>query len=604
MCGIAGIIEKKQSSLDLKKSMQKMLKLIQHRGPDGEGVLIEAPLALGHRRLAILDLSTDGIQPMSSICQNYSIIFNGEIYNYLEIKAELTRKGYLFQNQTDTEVILNAYQEWGEDCIQKFNGMWAFCLWDKPKNRLFCSRDRFGVKPFYFINSSEHFIFCSEIKGLTRFLKQKMARTDALIDYLLTSKTDHEDLTFFHGIEKLPASHNLIYDLKNHRLEIKRYYLLKQKSSIITPDHYMHTFEDAIKLRLRSDVEVGTCLSGGLDSSSVAALASNLYQKHSQKKFSAITAVSEQTSNDESYFAKTVIDHCQLHWICTKPRYEDFHQKIKEVMYIQEEPFSSPSIVMQYYVMQTARQAHIPVLLDGQGGDETLLGYSRYLASHALDEYQKKGLKGLLQALKCIREQNTRLSIFKTAQYFFGTHLPHLRYQIHRLEHRYLSKNHLKVPQHLHHYANASQNLFNLQKLEIESTNLPALLRFEDKNSMAHSIETRLPFLDYRAVELALSLPFETKMHQGWTKYLLRKGVEQKLPYEIVWRKNKLGFEAPEQIWLAQHQNIMVESIRKSNLLTILTQNQSMPKNISPRALWRLYTIALWEEQFAIEGMR
>jgi asparagine synthase (glutamine-hydrolysing) len=604
MCGIAGIIQKKPTGMDLKESMQSMLHQIQHRGPDGEGILIEAPLALGHRRLAILDLSQDGIQPMSSACQNYLITFNGEIYNYLEIKAQLIQKGHQFNNKTDTEVILKAYQEWGEDCVQHFNGMWAFCLWDKKKNILFCSRDRFGVKPFYYINHPEHFIFCSEIKGLTQFLNHKIARTDAIIDYILTSKTDHDHLTFFQGIEKLPASHNLIYDLKAHTIKIKRYYELKPQSSFMTADDYMQTLEDAITLRLRSDVEVGTCLSGGLDSSSVAALAGNLYQSQSQKKFSAITAVSEQASNDESHYAQAVVKHCQLNWIRTQPTYEDFHQKIKEIIYTQEEPFSSPSIVMQYYVMQAARQAHIPVLLDGQGGDETLLGYGRYLASHALDEYKKTGLKGLIQGIQSIRAQNSRLSTLRTAQYFFGTHLPSLRYQIHRLEHRYLAKEHLQSPKHLHDYAKAAHHLFDLQKLEIESTNLPALLRFEDKNSMANSIETRLPFLDYRLVEIALSLPFDTKIQQGWTKHLLRKGMEKQLPHEIVWRKNKLGFEAPEQIWLAKHQNIMIESIQKSSLLQSICQYEPMKNNLSPRTLWRLYTIALWEEEFAIQGIQ
>lgn len=603
MCGIAGIIQKKTSSMDLNASMLQMLQKIQHRGPDGEGIFMETSLALGHRRLAILDLSKDGIQPMHSACGNHIIVFNGEIYNYLEIKSELIQKGHQFSSKTDTEVILQAYQEWGEACVQHFNGMWAFAIWDRKKNILFCSRDRFGVKPFYFINHPQHFIFCSEIKGLTHFLKQNLARTDAVVDYLLTSKTDHEHGTFFHGIDKLPASHNMHYDLNTHTLTIKRYYELKKKNAIITVDDYMHTLEDAIALRLRSDVEVGTCLSGGLDSSSIAAIASALYQKESHHTFSAITAISEQVSNDESHYAQQVVNYCGLNWICTKPTYDDFQKTLKEIVYTQEEPFSSPSIVMQYYVMLAAKNAQIPVLLDGQGGDETLLGYSRYLASHALDEYHKNGMKGLFQGIHRIHEHNTRLGILKTAQYFFGTHLPHLRYHIHRLEHRYLSQQHLRMPKHLGHYAKAAKNLFDLQKLEIESTNLPGLLRFEDKNAMAHSIETRLPFLDYRVVELALSLPFESKIHQGWTKHLLRKGIEKKLPTDIVWRKNKLGFEAPEQIWLAKHQSTMLQQIEQSSLLKTIC-NRPISKNLSARALWRLYTVALWEEQFAIEGIQ
>lgn len=604
MCGIAGIIQKKTTDMDLTQSMQNMLAKITHRGPDGQGIFKYQQLILGHRRLAILDLSKDGIQPMHSPCQNFVLIFNGEIYNYLEIKAELIKLGHVFQTKTDTEVILHAYQAWGQDCVQRFNGMWAFALLDKSKNQLFCSRDRFGVKPFYFISHDKHFIFCSEMKGLLPFLPSRTANHEMIIDYLLTSKTDHQHQVFFKDIHVLPASHHLIYNVNTHQITTKRYYELKPRQNLTASNDYMACLNDAISLRLRSDVTVGTCLSGGLDSSTVAAIAAKQYISQTQKPFSAITAISEQASNNESHFAEMVVKHCQLNWLTTKPNYETFQAQIENIMHTQEEPFASPSIVMQYEVMKAARKAKIPVLLDGQGGDETLLGYERYVATHTYEEYRKHGIKGFVQAIKASSQQNQKLKTLKTAQYILGTHFPGLRLKLHQYEHRYLSKQHHLIPKHLKTYADAAKTLFDLQKLEIEATNLPALLRFEDKNSMAHSIETRLPFLDYRLVEMALSLPFDVKIHLGWTKHLLREKMQQQLPHDILWRKNKFGFEAPEQIWLSRHQDAMLKCIKHSRLIQAITKNNFNPTALKQRVVWRLYTIALWEKQFHIEDMQ
>ena len=600
MCGIAGIILKQAHNYELRSQMEVMLNIIAHRGPDGQGIFEPRPdFILGHRRLAILDLSSDGHQPMHSKDNQFTIIFNGEIYNYIEIKQQLIKKGYKFFTSTDTEVILNAYQCWGEDCVKYFNGMWAFAIFDKIKNIVFCSRDRFGVKPFYFITNDHYFVFCSEIKGLLPFIEQKVANLDIVLDYLLTGKSDHQSSGFFKNIQMLPASHFLIYDLTTQTFNSKRYYELKPLTEAISAQDYMNCLNDAVSLRLRSDVPVATCLSGGLDSSTVSALASSQYHQ----QFSAITAISEQASNDESSYAKMVVDHAKLNWITTKPNYQNFEEQIETIIYVQEEPFASPSIVMQYEVMKAARTANIPVLLDGQGGDETLLGYERYVASHAIEEYRKHGIKGFINGIRVSKNNNQKLNALKTAQYVFGTHFPHLRYRLHCLENAYLQNAFLKAPKHLKCYSDAAKSLFQLQKLEIESTNLPALLRFEDKNSMAHSIETRLPFLDYRAVEIALSLPFDVKIHQGWSKYLLRQEMKDKLPSEILWRKNKFGFEAPEQIWLSKHRNKMIQLIEHSKLLDELCQKKINPINLSPRTLWRLYTIALWEKKFQISGI-
>jgi asparagine synthase (glutamine-hydrolysing) len=297
MCGIAGLILKNGASTGIADNISKMTHLIQHRGPDGEGIYCYRNLGLGHRRLAIIDVSPDGHQPMFYSNNQLVITYNGEIYNYIEIKQELENLGYTFFSQTDTEVILAAYAEWGQECVHRFNGMWAFAILDKLKNTVFCSRDRFGVKPFYYVNTPELFAFGSEIKQLLPFLKSVSANQPLLIDFLLTSISDHSDNTFFNDVAKLPASHNLVYSLDKNNLEIKPFYQLSfnqryaDMSQAEAIDTYMGLLESSIKLRLRADVPVGTCLSGGLDSSSVASIAAPLYQSAAGRSFNGITAV-------------------------------------------------------------------------------------------------------------------------------------------------------------------------------------------------------------------------------------------------------------------------------------------------------------------------
>jgi asparagine synthase (glutamine-hydrolysing) len=597
MCGIAGIIVKQGSYQDLPYLMQNLLASIAHRGPDGEGSYQDGPLILGHRRLAIIDLSAQGHQPMHSDDQSLSIVFNGEIYNYREIKAELLTLGHQFRSQTDTEVILQAYRQWGQDCISRFNGMWAFAIYDHSLNQLFCARDRFGVKPFYYINTPKYFMFCSEIKGLLPYLAQQSANQSLILDYLLTQKTDHQAASFFHGIEKLPGGHQLSYHLKTHVYKIQAYYQLGPKTA--TPSIYLEHLADAVKLRLRSDVPVGTCLSGGLDSSSIAALAAQNVEKGG---FHALTAISEHPENDESSYAQRVVNHCQLVWQTIQPRYQDFHDHIAKIMWTQEEPFASPSIVMQYFVMQLAKQAKIPVLLDGQGGDETLLGYERYQMAYLFNIWQKSGIKASFQAWAQAHQHNQKLAWPQALTYLLGSYFPKARFLAYCKQHPYL-KIFPKCPQHLYAYADAAKDMLELQMLDLHQTNLPALLRFEDKNAMAHGIETRLPFLDYRVVELGLGLPNSAKIHQGWSKHILRTGMQNLLPESILWRKNKFGFEAPEKIWLTQHQNSMQDLVLASELLKQICRPKPLARGFvkfPARIQWRLYTIALWEQTFKL----
>ncbi|MEN9521764.1 MAG: hypothetical protein RL065_141, partial [Bacteroidota bacterium] len=380
MCGIAGIINKNNTPV-LNSVIEKITKAAVHRGNDDSGFFYEQNFAFGHQRLSIIDLSENGKQPLQYL-NRYTITYNGEIYNYVEIKNELENVGYQFKTQTDTEVILAAYDYWKQDCVKQFNGMWAFAIYDKIENKIFCSRDRFGVKPFYFFSNQNKFIFGSEIKQILA-IEPAIANTKILMDYLVFNLEEHTDETFFSGIKKLPAAHHLMYDLSNHSFLVEKYYepnidnSIQQISEADAIDKFQSLMNHSVSLRLRSDVKVGTCLSGGLDSSYIATVASKLHQNKNEK-FSAITAQSILNSNDETEFAKQVVSTSNLQWYLTKPEKTDFINAIDEVIKCQEEPFFNTSNFMQFFVMKAAYQNNIKVLLDGQGGDETLLGYTRY----------------------------------------------------------------------------------------------------------------------------------------------------------------------------------------------------------------------------------
>lgn len=608
MCGIAGLLSKKAPVTDINETVKVMMNKIQHRGPDGEGSYCFNNIGLGHRRLAIIDRSSHGHQPMFYLNAQLVITYNGEIYNYIELREELKQKGHQFHSTTDTEVILAAYAEWGEACVTRFNGMWAFAIVDKIRQVIFCSRDRFGVKPFYFIDNSDVFAFGSEIKQLLPFLKRTQVNQALLTDFILTSIADHEEETFFTNIVKLKASHNLIYSYTTNTLIQKRYYQIKlndscsKLSSRDAIDHYMHLLEDAIKLRLRADVAIGTCLSGGLDSSTIASIAAPLYQSAAGRLFNGITAVSEQESNNEAEYARQVIEHSGMSWLQVRPTYSDFVESLPSIVNTQEEPFGGPSLTMQYFVMKTAKDHGIPVLLDGQGGDETLLGYEKYYGSHLATAYRQEGFVAFMRALKTAGKNNKKLTLINAMKYLIAGSAAPLRYQYYCHRHQYL-KARPSYPQHLSDFSKAILNSFQLQRLEIESTNLPVLLRYEDKNSMAHSIETRLPFLDYRVLEVALSLSAAHKIKDGWTKWILRKGMENRMPDAIAWRKNKFGFEAPESMWLSKHFDEMHSTVLASSLLRELSRPQSLEKNyhtLDYRSQWRLYSIALWESAFGV----
>lgn len=600
MCGISGIVNLK-GGFKRQDQLKLMTDLITHRGPDDFGFFIEGSVGFGHRRLSILDLSSAGNQPMK-FSEDLVITYNGEIYNYIEIRQTLIEKGYKFQSNTDTEVILAAYAEWGKECVHQFNGMWAFAIYDRKKHTVFLSRDRFGIKPLYFLKIDDELIFGSEIKQLLLFVKVNKVNKKTLLNYLIYGMEEYNEDTFFEGVCKLLPGHNLTIDIKKGVLEQERFYTLKKHPSIERLNeqdsilHWRKKFTQSINLRLRSDVDVGTCLSGGLDSSSIAAKAGKTYFKNRGKAFKAITAESVEKINDESAYAKKVVDFIGLDWKKVKPDKESYKEVVEKVIALQEEPFGSPSIIMQYFVMQKAKEINCTVLLDGQGGDETLLGYERYYPAYFLSLPFWRSLMELFKS-----SSNSKLSVFQLLKYhvYFTNAKIRKKRQVKRCFFVKKSSLNFLKDDALNDLAKSYRNIWDLQVKEITSTQLPHLLKYEDKNSMYHSIETRLPFLDYQLVEASLSIKNSLKINGGWTKYILRKSIENDLPQEITWRKNKFGFEAPVKTWLSDKDELR-KVISSSQIIKSLCHDSvKTVEDIS--LLWKLYNIAIWEKIYNVK---
>ncbi|MCB9224298.1 MAG: asparagine synthase (glutamine-hydrolyzing) [Crocinitomicaceae bacterium] len=602
MCGISGLINKQSKKVDEAK-LHQMNEAIKHRGPDGDGFYIQENIGFGHRRLSIIDLSEASHQPMFK-GEELVITYNGEIYNYLEIKEELSHLGHKFDTTGDTEVILAAYQQWGFNCVERFNGMWAFAIHDKSKDIIFCSRDRFGIKPFYYYFTSEYFTFGSEIKQLLLFKEEKKVNQQVLLEYLITGLEECSTDTFFEDIKKLKAGHNLIYNLKDNTFDINPYYEIQSHKELnklneleSVQKYYTELFA-ATKLRMRSDVKVGTCLSGGLDSSSVASISAKIYHENSTDKFMAIHAKSSELATDESDFAAKVANHCGIDLKVIEPSTADFASAVDEVIYTQEEPFGSPSVFMQYFVMKKAREVGCIVMLDGQGGDETLLGYEKYYPAFISNKKGLAKVKAFLSASK-----NSKLSTMDVLKYYiyftrYSVRLKRVKKKLNFIKEEYLIGFESEM---LKEISSNYLDIFELQKTEITKSQLPRLLRYEDKNSMKNSVESRLPLIDFNVLETALSIDNSFKIRDGWTKFVLRKAISPLLPEDVVWRKNKLGFNAPEKTWLDKIDSEMNETIQSSKILAEYTHLSNINLEVLDyRRKWRLFNIAKWEQLYEV----
>ncbi len=579
MCGIAGIISTGQA--DLKVDLDRMIAKISHRGPDGEYVWTSSDglVSLGHQRLAIIDLSDCGIQPMHFL-NRYSIVHNGEIYNYKELRTELQGSGYQFKSQSDTEVILAAYDKWKEECLSRLDGMFAFAIWDQREKKLFAARDRFGQKPFYYHIRQNIFYFASEIKSIRSVISSVEINEPLLLLFLGEGSSilpADPAATFYSSILQLPPASCLTFEplTKMDNLKVWNYWKINkdvqnQVTSEIAIAEFRNILENSVSRCFRSDISVGTSLSGGLDSSSITAIASSgNFDKNSYKAF---TAAFPGFSKDESEFATRVATEFKLEHFRLTPEANELSVELDEFLIHQDEPVSSASVYAQYKVYQLASRQGIKVLLDGQGADEILAGYPKYMHWY-LQELFRSHKSEFQRERKVLQENSIQAHWNITNE--LAARFPDFARTF--LEKRAIRK--IKSNIHLDSdFLESNLRADLIQKPVVRTLNdilhfnthkggLQQLLRYADRNSMAHGCEVRLPFLDHRLAEFVFSLPSTFKIHDGYTKWILRKSVENKLPSEIVWRKDKVGFEPPQKKWM-ENPNIQ-EMIRNSKEILV-----------------------------------
>lgn len=565
MCGICGVINKKET-ID-KIMFEKMVDIIAYRGPDDRGVYYDNEIALGHRRLAVVDLSKEGHQPFF-YKKRYVIVYNGEIYNYIQLKKELMGKGYVFSTRTDTEVLAAMYDCYGDKCVHKLNGMWAFAIYDTKKKNVFCSRDRFGIKPFYYYYKEDKFIFASEIKQILLALdheKPVYANNQKLLEFLVFGDLDYSEETLFADIMQLRGGYNLYFDIESGKCDIVQYYDIEEtkcskKSYDVACNEFKKLFENSVAYRLHADVPVGYCLSGGLDSSSIVCMADYIIQKENVEiEQHAISSCFDNKEYDEQEYIDEVIKNTKVISHKIFPKEKDLFVELDKIIWHMDEPFGSTSIFAQWNVFKSAKEQGLTVMLDGQGADEQLAGYTSFysvILSYYLRKFRfiKFGKEIHYYCKERVITEKHVSAMDVIANAFVSAFLPNKLKNYLKLKVGY---GYSKLPFSRDIIAKASRKrsiyqVNNPQKYSVDSMKcgMAALLHYEDRNSMAHSIESRVPFLDYKLSESLYSMPIFYKIRKGITKSVLRDGLRDILPEKIRNRIGKLGFVTPEAEWI------------------------------------------------------
>ena len=592
MCGIAGILSSDPAEITGER-LKKMTDAIAHRGPDGEGCWVSGSglAGLGHRRLSIIDLSPAGSQPMHYL-NRYTIIHNGEIYNYRELRSELQSKGYSFSSRTDTEVVMAAYDLYGPGCVQQLDGMFAFALWDEKEKTLFLARDRFGEKPLFFYRDKDQFLFASELKalwaaGIRKERNEKMLFNFITIGY--TQNPDDSGETFFRGVRKLPARTYLLYHALTRESEMTMYWDPRVETQQISEESAIEQFSallsGSVNKRLRSDVAVGTSLSGGLDSSAI--VASILQQRDAPQALPTFSAVFPGYARDESAFIGLLTHHFSLENHQTEPDAGGLIRDFERLVYHQEEPFQSSSIYAQYRVFGLAADHRVKVLLDGQGADELLAGYPKYYSWYWRELYRedRKAFTLELAAAKRsgVTERWTRMDGLAALQPAHAGRFQQVRRMTQQSRHPDLSRDFVRQFGFSYYAIPPVARLNNVLYYNALTNGMEELLRYADRNSMAHGVEVRLPFLDHRLAEFLFSLPAHCKIREGWTKWLLRKSMTDFLPAAIAWRKDKTGYEPPQHSWMqASALQEYIHEARRSLVKMDVLDKAVLQKKIQP----------------------
>lgn len=585
MCGIAGIVQLNKVPVDV-KLLEAMTRSLAHRGPDGQGYALlschgkrrpivvrnigsecpqeigpEYPVGLGHRRLAVLDLSPLGSQPMSNEDGRVWITYNGEVYNYLEIRRELMALGRRFQSMTDTEVVLQAYEEWGSSCLTRLNGMFAFAIWDGRHNRLFCARDRLGMKPFYYRVSAGRLAFASEIKALLEDPSLRRSPNLPIIyDFLVLSLQDHTDETFFDGIKQLRPGHFML--LEGGRIHIEEWWGIRQRDLQRRPEECTSTtftdlFQEAVRIHLRSDVPVGSCLSGGLDSSSIVCTMRQQLPSHAVQTFSAYF---NDPICDERPYIHAVVSKAGTKSVEVMPDGRRLYAEMPKILWAQEEPFAGTSYLAQWELMRVVAEHGVKVLLDGQGGDELLCGYPGYWGSYIGDLCRAGSWRKAYDEVRAYHRQQARIhpTVFSNfarailpSQLIASARFGFKRHSL-WIDPNFSAAYKSRDRTGLSYDDKFAGALAGHTASYLHTHSLPALLHHEDRSSMAFSVEARLPFLDSQLVDFLLSLPAERKLCQGQSKVILREALMDVLPSVVSQRTDKVGFATPQDRWLRE----------------------------------------------------
>jgi asparagine synthase (glutamine-hydrolysing) len=631
MCGIAGIF----SGRPLQPEMLKRISAtIRHRGPDDEGFFVSGndhaflrgnetvnglpdlkhidehketfSLGFVHRRLSIIDVTEAGHQPMKENERGLVIVYNGEVYNYREIRTELEQNGYRFSSESDTEVILQAYKYWGKDCVKRFMGMWAFAIYDPANREIFLSRDRFGIKPLYYFHDKELFAFSSEIKALFEIEGiLPVASEKRSFEFITYGSSSDPDKNLFESIHQLKPGCNLVFNCSNEKIKEEKYYQLSEQLYSIDENRAEQQFsellENSVQLHLRSDVETGSALSGGLDSSTIVALAADIFLN---KPFRTFTAAYNEKAVDESFYADQVISSRKnIQAFKVYPTAANYWKDIDKLVWHQDFPIGSTSMFAQWEVMKAASQQKVKVLLDGQGADEILGGYYNFAGIYLLAQLKKLHLLKYFHEKKCLKENFTpaiNTAIGRAGFYFLPSFVQKQLRSKKRLSFDFISEKYKKKVAAVE-VPDRGGRSFREQSLLSIRFGLQDLLRYEDRNSMAFSIESRVPFLDHRLVEFCLSFPDELKIKDGWTKYILRKKAAKIIPEQITWRKDKMGFLTPQQTWKNELKNELKEFINgtpvpdfinKNYLLQLCDRDISNSSHLSE--FWKMISFIKW----------
>jgi asparagine synthase (glutamine-hydrolysing) len=655
MCGISAIFSTKKQKI---KSLAQMNDEIVHRGPDDEGYFLknidnnkiihfsgkntphrmiceqkldkvqnnlslEGNILIGHRRLSIRDLSYRGHQPMHSDCGGYTIVYNGEIYNAENLRKKLIKKGYKFSSTTDTEVILIGYIEWKEKLLPKLNGMFSFIITNLNDNKIFIARDRFGIKPlYYWYFSDTGLALASEIKQFTRHDEWKaILNKDRAYDFLNWGQTDHTNETMFKGVFHVPAGHFCTFSI--HRipksLNFSQWYKLSR-------NNYTGTFEDAsntlkellidsVKIRMKADVSIGTCLSGGLDSSSIVCIVNELLQQQNVQK--TYSSCSQHKLFDERDYIYEVLKKTKK----VKPYlfeldHKEFKKVLPELIYNQDEPFLSPSVFAEWSVFREVNKSNVKVTLDGHGADEQLCGYHTFFGSHLSDLFRKfKWIKLIkeIAAFKRLYGYGVGISSRKIIRSLLPASVNNILFRLTNRKSIYASwinLNKLDVNNNNCEHNPILKSITELSHDQILKTSIPKQLRWCDRDSMSHSVESRLPFLDYRLVEFLFSLPSSFKIDKGITKVILRKSMNSYLPNTITNRIDKMGFVTPAEIWVKEEPSLYKSLIENLQLQSkgILNEKASRKfknmingKTKFDHSFWRAIFFAQWMDTFQVE---